>query len=370
MDKRHLDYLDLAKGIGIILVVVGHSTFTSDNIQMYIMAFHMPLFFIVSGMLLCYTDEEKKPLGVVIRKKAMTIMIPYVTFSIAYLIIDIVDMYLGWEILTWTVIGSEVVMFLALRGITALWFMPVLFLGQVLFLSWKKLCGRWAHGDAAMAAAGILSAALMTTGGALFRSYYPQDGSMPVLCAGYLLMAFIRSLGAFSFLTIGYYGYRCYFEKQDKAYVNDGKDWKGVKWQEAVCGVLLLLLEVPLSRVNGGVDMNYMVFSNPVLYYLNAVIGTLGVLLVCRQLGPCRPLGYLGVNSLIIMATHLDFQVMYYAHLFGYWVNNHVTRWNRTLFYLSVTFAVTLMEIVLIYVINRWLPFMLGKKKRKKSQDL
>ena len=370
MDKRRLDYLDLTKGIGIILVVIAHSTFTSYHVQTYIIAFHMPLFFIVSGMLLYHTGEERNPLGRAIKKKAATIMIPYVAFSIAYLIIDIAGMYLGLEALTWADIGNSALMFVTLRGISVLWFMPALFIGQLLFLGCKKLCSRWTHKNAAMVAAWILAAIGMTVGSTLFHTYYPQDGSMPILCAGYFLTVMLRSLGSFSFLTIGYYGYCCYFEKRDRAYAKVSKGWKGINWKETACGVLFLLLEAPLSRINGGVDMNNMVFANPVLYYLNAVMGTLGVLLVCRQIERCKPLRYLGVNSLIIMATHLDFQVMYFAHRFAYGVKNRITGPNEGLFYLSVAFAVTLMEIFLIYVINRWLPFMLGKKKNRIKSSL
>lgn len=367
MDKRHLDYLDLTKGIGIILVVIAHSGFAADPVQTYIVAFHMPLFFIVSGMLMYYLGEERKPFGRVFRKKAATVMVPYVTFSIAYLIIDIAGMYLELEPLTWTDIGNSAIMFVTFRGISVLWFMPVLFIGQFLFLGCKKLCSGWTHKDAAVIVAAILSAIGGTVGGTLFQAYYPQTSSMPVLCAGYFLTVLLRSLCSFSFLTIGYYSYRCYFDKQDRAYVMDAKGWKGINWKEITCGVLLLLLEVPLSRANGMVDMNNMMFANPALYYLNAVVGTLGVLLVCRQLGQFRPLRYLGVNSLIIMATHLDFQVMYYAHRFAYWVDNRITSSDRNVFYLSIAFAVTLMEIFLIYVINRWLPFMLGKKRRPQT---
>lgn len=360
MEKRHLDYLDLTKGIGIILVVVAHSTFTSDHVQAYISAFHMPLFFIVSGMLMYVTGEERMPLGSVLRKKARTILVPYVTFSIAYLIIDIIDMYLKIEPLTWVDIGNTALMFVTLHGISVLWFLTALFFGQLLFLGLKIRCGRRKSGDASVIWAGILAAVMMTAGGFLFRAYYPLEKSIPILCVGCLLMVALRSLGAFSFLTIGYYSYQFYFEKRDKMILENEKREHSLKWQEAVGGVLCLLLVAVISRLNGTVDLNNLLFANPVLYYLGAVTGTFGVMLLCRQLGRCRPLGYLGANSLIIMATHLDFQVMFYGHLFAYWVNNHIT---KGIFYLSVAFAVTLMEIVLIYFINRWLPFMLGKRK-------
>ena len=46
---KRLDYLDVAKGIAILLVIVGH-TFTVWKVKVnWIFSFHMPLFFILSG---------------------------------------------------------------------------------------------------------------------------------------------------------------------------------------------------------------------------------------------------------------------------------------------------------------------------------
>lgn len=47
--------IDVAKGIGIVLVVFAHINFT-EPIQFFIYSFHMPLFFIISGVL--FTKEK------------------------------------------------------------------------------------------------------------------------------------------------------------------------------------------------------------------------------------------------------------------------------------------------------------------------
>lgn len=43
--------LDVVKGIGIIIMVIGHTHFSDGFLNHYIYAFHMPLFFVISGML-------------------------------------------------------------------------------------------------------------------------------------------------------------------------------------------------------------------------------------------------------------------------------------------------------------------------------
>lgn len=47
--KRHLTWVDNAKGIGILLVVLGHTFGIPQQLHHVIYSFHMPLFFILSG---------------------------------------------------------------------------------------------------------------------------------------------------------------------------------------------------------------------------------------------------------------------------------------------------------------------------------
>ena len=59
MTKR-FNYLDITKAIGIILVIIGHINYTGYNYQIkkYLYAFHMPLFFIIIGILEYYKKEK------------------------------------------------------------------------------------------------------------------------------------------------------------------------------------------------------------------------------------------------------------------------------------------------------------------------
>ena len=44
MSKR-VDYVDIFRGIGIILMILGHMSFATTQFDHYIHAFHMPLFY-------------------------------------------------------------------------------------------------------------------------------------------------------------------------------------------------------------------------------------------------------------------------------------------------------------------------------------
>ena len=73
--------IDIAKGIGIILVVLGH-VITLKSINSFIYYFHMPLFFFISGEALHYSYKNNITLKDFIKKRAKTILTPYFVFSI------------------------------------------------------------------------------------------------------------------------------------------------------------------------------------------------------------------------------------------------------------------------------------------------
>ena len=86
MEKQavnRIEYLDISKGIGIILVVLGHIVYTNPYVMIWISSFHMPLFFIIAGIMLAIKDFDRMDVHTNIRKKARSLVIPYLWFSLA-----------------------------------------------------------------------------------------------------------------------------------------------------------------------------------------------------------------------------------------------------------------------------------------------
>lgn len=79
------EWVDTLKGIGILLVIVGH---TNSPFFKLIYGFHMPLFFMISGFL--YNEESAKKIGVInsIKKDAKRYLYPYFILSGLNLIIS------------------------------------------------------------------------------------------------------------------------------------------------------------------------------------------------------------------------------------------------------------------------------------------
>lgn len=89
-DNSHYDMIDIAKGIGIILVVLGHSLVPHIRqtspfaafIWIFIYNFHMPLFFFLSGWLFEKGLPKYTSKGKFIINKFKFLMVPYFVFSI------------------------------------------------------------------------------------------------------------------------------------------------------------------------------------------------------------------------------------------------------------------------------------------------
>lgn len=75
--------VSIAKAIGIILMVLEHSKFSSFGGD-YICMFHMPLFFFFSGY--CFKEKYLDNFYVFLRRKVTSIYIPYVFFGILFLL--------------------------------------------------------------------------------------------------------------------------------------------------------------------------------------------------------------------------------------------------------------------------------------------
>lgn len=73
--NKRIEYLDVAKGVGIILVVWAHASGPFSN---YINQFHMPLFFLISGFL--YNSR----LSVIeyVKNKVIHLYIPFVFWNL------------------------------------------------------------------------------------------------------------------------------------------------------------------------------------------------------------------------------------------------------------------------------------------------
>ena len=75
MQTVRLNQYDILKGIGIILVMLGHAISSTTYLSYFISGFHMPLFFICSGIF--YKDV---PVWKGLKKDVKGLLVPWFTF--------------------------------------------------------------------------------------------------------------------------------------------------------------------------------------------------------------------------------------------------------------------------------------------------
>lgn len=117
MQNGRIVWLDIAKGIAIVLMVIGHAAIPHSFAD-FIFAFHMPLFFMASGLT---TNWNKHKIKDFCLHKTRVLLLPFALYSVFVLTIKLIigdcDMK-SWILMGW-------------QGY-ALWFVPILFLSLVL----------------------------------------------------------------------------------------------------------------------------------------------------------------------------------------------------------------------------------------------
>lgn len=134
--SKRLDYMDVFRGFGIILMVMGHVGF-GGRFNFFIHAFHMPMFFFVSGYFYRNKNYEVKEY---IAKKAKTLLIPYISFGIAHYIVFLL-IYKDFTIeplLNLLILNTHD---LPIAG--ALWFLTALFFTDILYFILDKHHAKW-----------------------------------------------------------------------------------------------------------------------------------------------------------------------------------------------------------------------------------
>jgi len=112
------NWLDIGKGIVIILMVIGHTSIPK-GLSDFIWAFHMPFFFLASGYV---TNWGRRSIWSFILHRSRTLILPFAIYSAVVLFL--MNVFLGGrDIHEWVLHGWQ--------GY-ALWFIPVLYVSTII----------------------------------------------------------------------------------------------------------------------------------------------------------------------------------------------------------------------------------------------
>ncbi len=271
VQSDRLNWVDAAKGLGIVLVVAAH-VWTRGAVRDAIYAFHMPLFFLLSGYLV-----RPVPIRGLVIAQVRTLLVPFLVFSVLLVAADVLiegargarPMFAGWVQALLTIIFRTDLT----RGpFTILWFVPCLFVARLL---WTMVA---------------------------LRVPSPFDPRWPLLVLALLAAAFLVGPGAPS--PMGILGVPAAL----------AMFWAGQLWRRAPdvpSGAAFLIIVVALAilpllpplNLKGGA------FGIPIVSLAAAALVSVALCLaLMRQRPPVlAALAWLGRASLVIMFVHVAF---------------------------------------------------------------
>ena len=302
-EKRNIS-LDIARGVGIILVVIGHTmspvmagNAIMESVYQILYVFHMPLFFLLAGLV------AKKLIGrgipsrfALIRQRATRLMIPYFTWAIIYMPMKILmkeQVRFQYDYSPWTLLIGN-------NPDGQLWFLYVLFvlsIVSILFVNEKNLKWCCAVAVCASVVAPIIPSMISLPGISLSFSMY-QVG--------------------FFFLGMLLIPQRERFFKKRKAALLCATLWIGfsvmqlcvasIWWMKAfaawcACYSILYLCSA-ISNTMVGKRLAYMGRNSMDIYIIHAPVLVVGRTLL-RRFGETMPWVYVAAMSVVVIALSL-----------------------------------------------------------------
>ncbi|QAA34727.1 acyltransferase family protein [Clostridium manihotivorum] len=268
-------WIDIAKGYGILFVILGHIGASFLKSEIY--TFHIPLFFFLSG---CVFSANKYNLKNFIKRKIKTIIIPYIMLGIPMIIFTFFKMY-NENNRNINDYGLLVVKFLMQERLWTLWFMACLFWLNILFyLLVKRLNNNYKKVGAATITLMIL--------GVL---YYKFIG-VP------LIWNIDVCLTAIPFFYAGYLF-------KNEHYI---QNIVLKKERKLICFIIFLFINLFCGMLahkidGGGLEMFRSSYGFAPLTYLSAFGGIVCIVIISSSFD-IKFIKYIGANSLVYFAWH------------------------------------------------------------------
>ena len=311
-NKNRLPYLDYAKGIGIFFVVYAHSigylteaTTAESVIWNVIYSFHMPLFFIISGIGLYYklSKAESVSIGAETRRMAKRLLVPYAFWCVVDVVLWFGASIIKHENLLLSVVKN---VYNAFTGrLTPIWFLQTLFIVEVLFIVLWDVINRAAKKYSEFIWCTILLVLYILTMIFDYIYRYVFIGQNSLLLNNVVTLLF-RTVPSLAFLCVGYlFGQivtKCHLLFGNRAKI-------------ALLAVSSFAVFLAVELLSGnGVDLYQFILGNVFVFYLVGILGSISFLFISMLLPD--GIGFLsaaGKESMHIMVMHHPPVIVLYA---------------------------------------------------------
>lgn len=330
--KRYI-WVDIAKGIAMIMVIIGHSKLSPWLVRQYICDFHMPLFFILSGFL--FDPEKYQGFFSFMKSKYRSLLIPYFLLNLILIIYN--DFFVDpSKMLSGSFLWHLVGIFLANRRHKTyfnMWFINALFITEVIAFF---ICKKFENKKVIL---------FMPIFGVL--GYYVGERST----GGFWSIDLV--LIALFFFLLGYLLKSLFCEDQHRASC-------------LILFVFFIIAELLLGYINHKyvniVDLYNNALGKIYLFFPAAISGCFAVIFFSKLLQKQIVLEYIGKNTLVFYAyqkaVFIPFGISFINKLPV--ITNSIVKW-------IISQSITILELILFSdLINKSYPVIAGKKRARR----
>lgn len=325
--KKHLDYVDGIKGIGIWLIVLGHMLSKENLFKAYTYGFHVPIFFSVYGMTY-KRPSNAKALWERRVKRVFSYAVTYFIWGLIYGSFGVKNILL----ICW---GSDESI-KAAGSMGTLWFLTSYFCSCVLFEIVMFLFIEKRGGELITFAIFLALAIAGFFIGKIEISPYRWPWGIDI------------SLAAMLFPYFGYILKNFVMDLVEK------KKILGVVFMLAGFGLCFITLKGGSSAAAGYVQMAIGEYGNFPAFIVAGCAGTVFIAMISYFMVKVKfvknILLFVGQQSLIIMIVHREF---------SYFVSGHLP--ENTFVYGLLAVIITVFLACVSYVVSSILPFLAGK---------
>lgn len=319
MDKPRIEYIDVAKGIGIILIILGHLNYLSNPFFVISNSIKIVIFYIISGFLISIKGTIN------IKKTLRSLSFPYLIFSSIAIMFDLIYAVLGHDSIL-SVFLNDILLTIICRGISTLWFLPSLLFSELLlyFTYKRKILNK--------VFIIILPLILIAT-----NMLIKIDDSGIV---NSIIITILKTITAFWFLLIGYIVLP-YF-------INSNRN-------SIIC-LIIGFISLFLAYFNKGVDFNVFNLGNyPVIFFFSGTFLSLSIIIgmkkICNTFTP-HVLKWCGEHSLFLMVTHLPLPIALIINI----IFSKIYHFNTVNMYYYIEWIIKLIILLIIeyFILRVW----------------
>ena len=339
MSIKRIEWVDTVKYICIIFVMLSHLESTTDYLDQFYVPFFLTGFFCVSGYVYRKGDSFKTHL----LKKTKGLLWPWFLFSNLNILLSIVITFKGNRDFKQMLLKNLI----QVRGYgDVAWFLVALFVAFIPFYFVIK----WDKPRVTIPVVCILSVLSHVYMILMPKSVFPWgSAALP----WHLESVFIYLL----WMVLGYY-FKGLVESKFDSFNN------------LLSRIIILIGYIGIISVPMLIHFNK---STMFIYgYFESVLGIALIIMVAKTIKTNRYIAFVGANTLLYFVLHAKlFTVIEkvlstkFSGFYQTCLSNDIT---SSLLAIVISIAMSFILIIPVYVINRYLPWMVGRKRVKESE--